>query len=104
MSFGTTPTSSATFHLVFLVCRPGAAGLVLKTISKAMASLDNNSQLLKTARPLGPLDRDMSDKTSCCSCWSRVETEILEIVDSQVLALRQQLQVKHSPFASPASY
>jgi len=33
MLFGTTPTSSPPFHLVFLGCWPGAAGLVLKTVS-----------------------------------------------------------------------
>ena len=70
--------------------------------SKAMASRENNSRSLKTARLLGPLDRDMSDKTSCSSYWSRVETEILKRANSQVLALMQQL--KSSILHLQASY
>ena len=97
MSFGTTPTSSATFHLVFLGCWPGAAGLVLKTASpKQWLPLKTT-----TARLLGPLDRDIyvrQDKLLQLLVKSRNRDSRNSGFSSS--CSKAATQVKHCPFAS----
>ena len=97
MSFGTTPTSSATFHLVFLGCWPGAAGLVLKTASpKQWLPLKTT-----TARLLGPLDRDIyvrRDKLLQLLVKSRNRDSRNSGFSSS--CSKAATQVKHSPFAN----
>ena len=98
MSFGTLPTyiiSHIPPCIPWVLTRCSRSG-AKDCISKAVASLE--LQLLKTARPLGPLDRDMSDKLLqlLVKCRNRDSRDS----GFSSSCSKAATQAKHSPFAS----